>query len=83
MDAPAGHWRVKGNGTHVGKIGSVTADGAYDTRKFYDAIVARKAHAVIVPHKNTKLLKPPSHGLKANHGRAMGTLSVRAQNETV
>ncbi|MFT7494965.1 MAG: hypothetical protein ACI9RO_002423, partial [Alteromonas macleodii] len=31
----------------------------------------------------TKLLKPPSHGLKANHGRAMGTLSVRAQNETV
>jgi hypothetical protein len=65
------------------EIGSVTADGAYHTRKFHDAIVARKVHAVIMPRKNTKLWKPPSHGLKANHERAMDTLSARARNETM
>ncbi len=35
-------------------IGSVTADGAYDTRKCHEAIAARDAHAVIPPHKNAK-----------------------------
>ncbi len=30
-------------------IGSVTADGAYDTRKCHEAIAARDAHAVIPP----------------------------------
>jgi hypothetical protein len=30
-------------------VGSVTADGAYDTRKCHDAIAARGAHAVIPP----------------------------------
>ena len=33
-------------------IGSVTADGAYDTRKCHDAIANRNAHAVIPPRKN-------------------------------
>ncbi len=40
-------------------IGSVTADGAYDTRKCHEAIAARNAHAVIPPRKNAKLWKPP------------------------
>ena len=33
------------------EIGSVTADGAYDTRKCHDAIAARNAHAVIPARK--------------------------------
>ena len=36
------------------EIGSVTADGAYDTRKCYDAIADRGAHAVIPSRMNTK-----------------------------
>ena len=43
-------------------IGSVTADGAYDTRKCRDAIAARNAHAVILPRKNAKPWKPASAG---------------------
>ncbi|CAM4316899.1 IS5 family transposase [Palleronia rufa] len=35
-------------------IGSVTADGACDTRKCHDAIADRGAHAVIPPRKNAK-----------------------------
>lgn len=35
-------------------IGSVTADGAYDTRKCHDAIADRGAHTVIPPRKNAK-----------------------------
>ncbi len=41
-------------------IESVTADGAYDTRKCHDAIAARNAHAVIPPRKNAKPWKPTS-----------------------
>ncbi len=52
------------------EIGSVTADGAYDTRKCQDAIAARNAHAVIPPRKNAKLWKP-------------GTPGARARNEAV
>lgn len=37
-----------------GTISSVTADGAYDTRKCHDAIADRGAHAVIPPRKNAK-----------------------------
>ena len=43
-------------------IGSVTADGAYDTRKCHDAIAARNAHAVIPRRKNAKPWKPTSAG---------------------
>ena len=39
-------------------LGSVTADGAYDTRKCHDAVAARNAHAVIPPRKNAKMWKP-------------------------
>ena len=43
-------------------IGSVTADGAYDTRKCREVIAARDAHAVVPPRKNAKLWKPTSAG---------------------
>jgi hypothetical protein len=52
------------------ELGSVTADGAYDTRKCYDAIAARDAHAVIPPRKNAKMWKPD-------------TPEARARNEAV
>jgi len=49
------------------EIGSVTADGAYDTRKCHDAITARNAHAVIPPRKNAKLWKPDTPGARARN----------------
>jgi hypothetical protein len=48
-------------------IGSVTADGAYDTRKCHDAIAARNAHAVIPPRKNAKMWKPDTPGARARN----------------
>jgi hypothetical protein len=48
-------------------IGSVTADGAYDTRKCHDAIASRNAHAVIPPRKNAKPWKPTSIGAIARN----------------
>ena len=47
-------------------VGSVTADGAYDTRKYHDAIAARGAHAVIPPRKNAKPWKPTTAGAIAS-----------------
>ena len=47
--------------------GSVTADGAYDTRKCHEAIAARGAHAVIPPRKNAKPWKPTSAGAIARN----------------
>jgi Transposase DDE domain len=49
------------------EIGLVTADGAYDTRKCYDAIADRGANAVIPPRKNAKLWKPTSAGAIARN----------------
>jgi len=64
------------------EIGSVTADGAYDTRKCHDAIAARNAHAVIPPRKNAKMWKPPFvHA--SMHCRAVDTPGARARNEAV
>ena len=40
------------------EIASVTADGAFDTRKCHDAITARGAAAIIPPRKNAKPWKP-------------------------
>ena len=48
-------------------IGSVTADGAYDTRKCHDAIASRDAHAVIPPRKNAKPWKPTGAGAVARN----------------
>lgn len=49
------------------KIGSVTADGAYDTRKCHDAIADRGAHAVIPPRKNAKPWKAITAGAVARN----------------
>ena len=40
------------------EIGSVTVDGAYNTRECHNAIAAHNAHAVIPSRKNAKLWKP-------------------------
>ena len=48
-------------------IGSVTAEGAYDTRKCHDAIAAHNAHAVIPPRKNAKMWKPDTPGARARN----------------
>lgn len=48
-------------------IGSVTADGAYDTRRCHNAIAARGAHAVVPPRKNAKPWKPTSAGAIARN----------------
>jgi len=48
-------------------LGSVTADGAYDTRKCHDAIAARNAHAVIAPRKTAKMCKPDTPGARARN----------------
>ena len=49
------------------EIGSVTADGAYDTRKCHDAIADRGAHAVIPPRKNGKPWKAITAGAIARN----------------
>ncbi|KPD11976.1 hypothetical protein AN476_12315 [Phaeobacter sp. 11ANDIMAR09] len=48
-------------------ISSVTADGAYDTRKCHDAIADRGAHAVIPPRKNAKPWKAVTAGAVARN----------------
>lgn len=48
-------------------IASVTADGAFDTRKCHDAIAARGAAAVIPPRKNAKPWKPDTPGAVARN----------------
>ena len=40
------------------EIGTVTADGAYDTRKCHDAIADRGAAAIIPPRRNARPWKP-------------------------
>jgi len=52
-------------------IGSVTADGAYDTRKCHEAIAARDSHAVIPPRKNAKPRKPTRDGAIAHNDAVM------------
>ncbi|RAK24143.1 DDE family transposase [Salipiger aestuarii] len=44
------------------EIASVTADGAFDTRKSHDAIAARGAAAIIPPRKNAKPWKLDTAG---------------------
>ena len=48
-------------------IASVTADGAYDTRKCHDAIADRGACAVIPPRKNAKPWKAVTAGAVARN----------------
>ena len=49
------------------QISSVTADGAYDTRKCHDAIADRGARAVIPPRKNAKPWKTVTAGAIARN----------------
>lgn len=49
------------------EIGSVTADGAFDTRKCHDAIAARGAAAIIPPRKNAKPWKRDTAGAIARN----------------
>ena len=49
------------------EIASVTADGAYDTRRCHDAIADRGAHAVIPPRKNAKPWKTVTAGAMARN----------------
>ena len=49
------------------QIGSVTADGAFDTRKCHDAIAARGAAAIIPPRKNAKYWKTDTAGAIARN----------------
>jgi transposase len=49
------------------EIGSVTADGAYDTRKCHDAIADRGAHAVVPPRNNAKPWKAITAGTVARN----------------
>ncbi|SEN83319.1 Transposase DDE domain-containing protein [Loktanella fryxellensis] len=49
------------------EVGSVTAVGAYDTRKCHDAIAGRGAHAVIPPRKNAKPWQPVTGGAAARN----------------
>ncbi len=46
---------------------SVTADGAFDTRKCHDVIAARSAAAIIPPHKNAKPWTPDTAGAIARN----------------
>jgi hypothetical protein len=48
-------------------IASVTADGAYDTRKCHDAIAERGANAIIPPRKNAKPWKAITAGAVARN----------------
>jgi hypothetical protein len=49
------------------EIASVTADGAYDTRKCHDAIAERGADAVIPPRRNAKPWKAITAGAAARN----------------
>lgn len=64
-------------------VGSVTADGAYDTRKCHDAIATRGAHAVIPPRKNAKPWKPTSPGAIARNDAVNETLPRSHYLETL
>ena len=49
------------------EIGSVTADGAFDTRQCHDTIAARGAAAIIPPRKNATPWKPDTAGAIARN----------------
>lgn len=52
---------------HDQEIGSVTADGAYDTRRCHNTIAERGAAAVIPPRKNAQPWKPTTAGAIARN----------------
>lgn len=52
------------------EIGSVTVDGAYDTRKCHDAIADRNDCPVIPPRKNVRLWTPDTRGAEVETRRS-------------
>ena len=60
------------------EIGSVTADGAYDTRKYHDAIAARGAAAIIPPRKNAILVDAVVVARPENHVQTYRTVFSQA-----
>ena len=52
------------------EIATVTADGAYDTRRCHNVIAARGAAAIIPPRKNAQLWKPTTAGSIARNEAA-------------
>ncbi len=57
------------------EIATVTADGAFDTRKCHDAIAARGAAAIIPPRKNARPRKPDTAGA---FGMVLGPMADHA-----
>jgi len=49
------------------EIATITADGAYDTRRCHNVIAARGAAAVIPPRNNAQLWKPTTAGAIARN----------------
>jgi hypothetical protein len=49
------------------QIGSVTEDGAYDTRRCHNAIADRGAAAVIPPRRNAQPWRPTTAGAVARN----------------
>lgn len=49
------------------EIATITADGAYDTCKRYNAIAVREAAAIIPPRKNARPEKPDTAGAVARN----------------
>lgn len=49
------------------KIATVTADGAFDTRRCHDAIADRGACAIIPPRRNARPWKPTTAGARARN----------------
>ena len=52
---------------HDQEIATVTADGAYDTRKCHNVIAARGAAAIIPPRKNERAWTPTTAGAIARN----------------
>jgi len=55
------------------EIASVTADGAYDTRKCHDVIAERGAHGVIPPRKTANPCKAVTAGAIARNEALRGS----------
>ena len=62
------------------QIGSVTADGAYDTRKCHDAIADRGAHAVIPPRRSARHCPRTNGGQRLAAERRPARLQIPRQS---
>ena len=58
---------------------AITADGAYDTRRCHNEIVARGAAAIIPPRKNAQLWKPTMRRRQASGGVSPSSAKPRSR----